>query len=267
MPLSAFYMEQLRVTLVQSFLYWEDKTANFRQFEQKLAPMVGQTDLVVLPEMFTTGFSMNAAALAENMQGSTMQWLRTQAAQLNAVVTGSFIAEDNGRYYNRLVWMLPDGEYAVYDKRHLFTYAQEHQHYAAGQQRLLVQWRGWKILPLICYDLRFPVWSRNTEDYDLLLYVANFPERRSYAWKSLLIARAIENQAYTIGVNRVGKDGNDIYYAGDSMILDYAGQPLYQLSHLEGVFTTSLSYTAQQKFRQRFAFLQDRDTFTINLSE
>ncbi len=256
-------MENLRITLIQSSLYWEDKNANLRQFAQKLAPLAGKTELVVLPEMFTTGFSMNAAALAEGMQDQTMQWLGDQAAALGAAITGSFIATENGHFYNRLVWMRPDFSYDTYDKRHLFTLAQEHHHYTAGQKHLLVEWQGWKILPLICYDLRFPVWSRNVHDYDLLLYVANFPERRNHAWKSLLIARAIENLAYTVGVNRIGNDGNGIYHSGDSTLLDYAGQTLYQVSHIEDIFTATLSYQAQQDFRQRFAFLQDRDDFSV----
>lgn len=256
-------MENLRITLIQTSLYWEDKVANLRQFDQKLAPLTGQTDLVILPEMFTTGFSMRAAALAEGMQDQTMQWLSEKANDTQAVITGSFIAEENGKFFNRLVWMRPNGSYETYDKRHLFTYAKEHHHYTAGKEHLLVELKGWKILPLVCYDLRFPVWSRNVQDYDLLIYVANFPERRSHAWKSLLVARAIENLAYTIGVNRVGNDGNDIYYSGDSVVLDFAGQNLYQISHVEDVFTTTLSYQALQEFRQRFAFLNDRDHFNL----
>ncbi len=257
-------MKNLRVTLIQSQIHWEKKPANLQTFGQKLVPLAGQTDLVVLPEMFTTGFSMNAPALAETMQGPTVQWLAEQAAALGAVVTGSFIAEDKGRFFNRLVWMQPDGTYALYDKRHLFTYAQEHHHYSPGTTPLIVEWMGWKIMPLICYDLRFPVWSRNVQNYDLLLYVANFPERRRHAWTSLLTARAIENLAYVIGVNRVGKDGNDIYYSGDSTLLDYAGQALYSVSHVEDVFTITLSMQNLQEFRQRFAFLNDRDAFTLH---
>lgn len=256
-------MKNLRITLVQTSLYWEDKVANLRQFDQMLTPLAGQTDLVILPEMFTTGFSMNAAALAEDMQGQTMQWLARKALDIQAVIAGSFIAKENEKFFNRLVWMRPDGSYETYDKRHLFTYAREHHYYTAGKEHLLVELKGWKILPLVCYDLRFPVWSRNVQDYDLLIYVANFPERRSHAWKSLLVARAIENLTYTIGVNRVGNDGNDIYYSGDSVLLDFAGQSLYQISHVEDVFTTTLSYQALQEFRQRFAFLNDRDHFNL----
>lgn len=258
-------MQNLRVTLVQTHLHWEDKTANLQQLEEKLILLAGHTDLIILPEMFTTGFSMNPEKLAEPMAGPTLQWLTMQARRLEAVVTGSFIAEENGNFYNRLVWMRPDGSYEQYDKRHLFTYAEEHQHYTAGKQRLLVELKGWRILPLICYDLRFPVWSRNVEYYDLLIYIANFPERRNYAWKALLVARAIENQAFTIGVNRVGNDGNDIYYSGDSCLIDHSGQVIHQVSHLENIFTTTLNYASQFEFRKRFAFLQDQDSFSFNI--
>lgn len=256
-------MENLRVTLVQTLLHWEDKAANLKQLEEKLSPLTGRTDLVILPEMFTTGFSMHPAQLAESMNDATMQWLTHQANALNAVVTGSFIATENGNYYNRLVWMRPDGSYETYDKHHLFTYAEEHLHYTAGTARLVVELKGWKILPLICYDLRFPVWSRNVEKYDLLFYVANFPERRHHAWKSLLVARAIENQVYTIGVNRVGNDGHDIYHSGDSCLINYAGEVVHQVRHLENIFTTTLSYQALLDYRNRFAFLQDQDAFYI----
>lgn len=257
-------MQNLRVSIVQANLHWEDKAANLDAFDRRLAPLTGLTDLIVLPEMFTTGFSMNPAPLAEPTDGPTLEWMAQQASATGAVITGSFIAQVENRYYNRLVWMQPDGVYATYDKRHLFTLAGEHRHYAPGNNRLVVEWKGWKILPLICYDLRFPVWSRNTVGYDLLLYVANFPERRNHAWKSLLLARAVENQSYTIGVNRVGADGHDVYHSGDSMLVDYQGQILYQLSHHEGVFTTSLARNLQLNFREKFNFLADQDEFLIN---
>lgn len=256
-------MQNLCVTTVQSSLHWEDKVQNLTMFDQKLQGLVGQTDLIILPEMFTTGFSMNAEGLAESMDGTTMQWLSQQAATTQAVITGSFIAMENGQYFNRLVWMQPDGNYQTYDKRHLFTLAGEQNHYSGGTERLIVEYKGWRICPLVCYDLRFPVWSRNTEHYDLLIYVANFPARRSHAWKSLLVARAIENQAYTIGLNRVGTDENGIYYSGDSVVLDYEGQMRYQISHTEDVFTTSLSYTDLQHFRSKLNFLPDQDRFEI----
>lgn len=255
-------MENLRVSLLQAELAWEDKAANLLRFGEKIDVLTAATDLILLPEMFTTGFSMNAPALAESMDGPTMQWLADQAAKSRAVVAGSFIALEKGRYYNRFVWMRPDGRWAAYDKRHLFAYAGEDQIYSPGEKRLMVELKGWKICPLICYDLRFPVWSRNTESYDLLLYVANFPERRRQAWMALLTARAIENQAYTIGVNRVGKDGQDIAYSGDSSVVDYEGNVLYRLAEVEGVHTIELSADAQQAFREKFPFLKDQDGFT-----
>lgn len=257
-------MENLRVSLLQAELIWEDKAANLQRFSEKIAALPPGTDLILLPEMFTTGFSMNAPALAETMDGLTLQWLAGQAAGSGAVVAGSFIALENERYYNRFVWMRPDGSFEVYDKRHLFAYAGEDNTYTAGEKKLIVSLKGWKICPLICYDLRFPVWSRNMEDYDLLLYVANFPERRRHAWKSLLIARAIENQVYTIGVNRVGKDGQDIAYSGDSCVVDYEGNLLYHLADVEGAPTIELSATAQQAFREKFPFLKDRDVFDVH---
>lgn len=256
--------EDLRVSLLQADLVWENKAANLKQFAEKIAPLAHKTDLIILPEMFTTGFSMQAAPLAEPMAGHTLQHLQQWAAATGAVITGSFIAAENSCFYNRLVWMRPDGTYETYDKRHLFTLADEHLTYTAGNKKLLVDLKGWKICPLICYDLRFPVWSRNAEAYDLLIYVANFPARRAAAWKGLLTARAIENQVYTIGVNRVGTDGKDHYYSGDSSLIDYEGIGLYTVAHVEDSFTVSLSYTRQQEFRRRFAFLADRDTFTVS---
>ena len=252
------------VTLIQARLNWENPEANRTYFSEKLAALQEPTDLIVLPEMFTTGFSMSPETLAEPMDGPTMQWLAEQARSKQAVITGSFIATENGQYFNRLVWMQPDGQLYTYDKRHLFTLAGEHEHYTPGQKHLIVEWKGWRIMPLICYDLRFPVWSRNTQGYDLLLYVANFPEIRSYAWQQLLTARAIENQAYTIGVNCVGKDGKGIQYSGDTVLHDYAGEVLYRVSHTEDVYTATLSKEDQNRFRQKFAFLQDRDAFIFN---
>ncbi|MEL6866081.1 MAG: amidohydrolase [Bacteroidota bacterium] len=253
----------LRLTTVQSTLHWEQIAANLAQFDQQLSGLEGKTDLVVLPEMFTTGFSMNAAALAESMEGPTVDWLRKKARAIGAVVTGSFIAKEDHRYYNRLVWMQPDGQYQYYDKKHLFTLADEHLTYTAGQKRLLVEWKGWTICPLICYDLRFPVWSRNTEDYDLLIYIANFPERRNHAWKSLLIARAIENQVFTVGVNRVGRDGKDISYSGDTALIDYLGNIRYQISQQNALATHHLSRQELRDARDRFRFLADRDPFNL----
>ncbi len=253
--------DHLRVSTVQCALSWEDKSANLRHIGQLLSGLEGHTDLVVLPEMFSTGFSMQAARLAEPMEGPTVQWMAAQAARLNAVVTGSFIAEAGGRYFNRLVWMHPGGKYETYDKRHCFSPAGEQEHYTPGSQRLLAEVKGWKVLPLICYDLRFPVWSRNVEGYHLLLYVANWPERRRHAWNSLLAARAIENQCYTIGVNRIGPDGNGIAHSGDSAVLDFMGHNLYHAAAREEVFTVELSLNKLQAFRTQWPFLADRDAF------
>jgi omega-amidase len=253
----------MKVTTIQARLNWENAEANRAYFSEKIAGLSEATDLVILPEMFSTGFSMNATALAETMDGPTLDWLRNEALKLGAAITGSFIAKDGDHYHNRLIWMQPDGQFFHYDKRHLFTFAGEHEHYDAGQKHLIVEWKGWKIMPLICYDLRFPVWSRNVQGYDLLIYVANWPEARSYAWQSLLTARAIENQAYTIGVNVVGQDGKGISYSGDTVIHNYAGEVLYRVSHTEDVFTLELDKTAQVEFRAKFAFLNDRDGFEL----
>lgn len=257
------FMENLRITTVQSTLHWEDRSANLHMFDEKTRMLKGRTDLIVLPEMFTTGFSMNAAAVAEKMDGPAVRWMRAKSAQLGAVVAGSLIIEEGGRFFNRLIWMRPDGKLLHYDKRHLFTLAKEHETYMAGRDKLIAEWRGWKICPLICYDLRFPVWSRNAEDYDLLLYVANWPEKRSYHWRQLLIARAIENQAYTVGVNRVGEDGKGLGYTGDTSVIDYSGKVVYCVSGAEDVFTCLLSKEKMSGYREKLNFLGDRDEHEI----
>ena len=254
----------LRLTLFQSQLIWEDIDANLQQFTQKFAAIAkDSTDLILLPEMFTTGFSMNAVALAETMEGKTVNWLREMAAAKGAVVCGSAIIKDGQKYVNRLLWVRPDGTISTYDKRHCFTLAGEHEHFSAGTERLIVTCKEWKICPLICYDLRFPVWSRNDCDYDLLFYIANWPNKRNEAWKSLLRARAIENQAYTVGVNRVGLDEKQLRYSGDSAVIDYAGQIRYQVTEVEDCFSVSLSWEEQEVFRQKLQFLADRDQFEI----
>jgi omega-amidase len=255
--------EQLRISTVQAALAWEDIEANLAMFSSELAPLAGLTDVVILPEMFTTGFSMAASRLAEPMNGRTMGWLAAQSAKLGAAVTGSFIATEGGQFFNRLVWMRPDGSFELYDKRHLFSPAAEHETYTAGQRKLVTEWLGWKICPLICYDLRFPVWSRNVEDYDLLLYVANWPERRSHHWRQLLIGRAIENQCYVAGVNRCGTDGMGLHYAGDSAVVDYSGKLLYQITDAANIFTISLSLEMLHSYRESLQFLADSDDFEI----
>lgn len=255
--------ELLRLSLVQCDLEWEHKTANLERIEALIEPLKGQTDVVALPEMFTTGFSMRPEFLAEPMDGSTLRWMAGQAAALDVSLTGSFIAAESGQYFNRLVWMYPDGHYLTYDKRHCFRPAGEQEHYTPGFRQLLVEWKGWKIMPLICYDLRFPVWSRNIHDYDLLLYVANWPERRVYPWNTLLRARAIENQSYTAGVNRVGVDGNGVAHSGDSVVLDFMGMPMQMASQISTVLTVTLSRSSQQEFRKNWPFWMDMDGFTL----
>ncbi len=253
----------MKVSLIQTALSWEDPAANLDQIGAQLAQLSASTDLVVLPEMFTTGFTMNPASVAEQTNGLTLDWLRRQAAQLDAAITGSFVVEENGNFYNRLAWVFPDGKFKTYDKRHLFTLAGEDQFYTAGTERLIVEWKGWKICPLICYDLRFPVWSRNDVEYDLLIYVANWPERRRHHWRSLLMGRAIENQVYTIGLNRVGVDGKDIRYTGDSCVIDYNGEIRASLAIDTSTVTIELDKASQAAFRERYAFLADQDQFTI----
>jgi omega-amidase len=260
-------MENLKVATIQTTLEWENKKANFDLFDALINPLQDKNiDVIVLPEMFTTGFSMQPEKFAEKEKDSnTLEWLKEKARESNAAICGSFIIKENGNYFNRLYWVQPDGVFFKYDKRHLFSLANEHEHYTAGKEKIIVTWRGWKICTLICYDLRFPVWSRNTENYDLLIYVANWPERRSHHWKSLLVARAIENQSYCIGVNRIGFDGNQIYHSGDSTIVDFEGNILYQKTHEKDVFIASLSLQNQMNFRAKFPFLDDKDIFLTNI--
>jgi len=258
-------MKDLRVTTVQADLIWEDATANRNAFAEQLLPIAGKTDLIILPEMFSTGFSMHPAPLAEPMDGPTVSWMADMAQQTNAVLTGSLIIEDNGHYYNRLIWMPPNGSVQYYDKRHLFTMAGEHETYTAGTQLLLTEVCGWKVCPLVCYDLRFPVWSRNTEGCDLMFYVASWPSKRDYAWKSLLLARAIENQCFVIGVNRVGEDGNGYQYSGDSRVIPPLGDRLlYAGTDKAELITHVLSAGLITEVRERFPFLLDRDSFIIS---
>lgn len=247
----------MRITIVQTRLQWEDGTTNRTLLAEKMKYLQGRTDVVVLPEMFTTGFSMRATALSEPLEGPTVAWMAEQAAFLNAALTGSFICCENKQYFNRLVWMYPNGDYLLYDKKHLFALAGEHEHYTPGQQRLLVKWQDWTICPLVCYDLRFPEWSRNTlaAPYDLLLYVANWPARRARHWQALLTARAIENQCFTVGVNICGTDGQGLEYQGDSCIVDYVGRVLVSLTAQEGIFTATLDRSLQQAYRQQLPFL------------
>jgi len=265
-------MSTLTVTLIQTNLHWEDKAANLAMLCDKINGIKERTEIVVLPEMFSTGFSMRPEALAETMDGPTVSWMRETAAAKRIILTGSFICKEEQegtiQYYNRLLWMLPNGQYGVYDKRHRFGYAGEDNHYTAGNKRLIASVKGWKINLQVCYDLRFPVWARqqprlDSPEYDLLLYVANWPERRSHAWKTLLQARAIENQCYVVGVNRVGNDGNAIYHSGDSLVADPLGEVLYTCKDAEDVHTIVLEKTHLDDIRKRLPFLKDADDFQL----
>ncbi|WEK36879.1 MAG: nitrilase family protein [Candidatus Pseudobacter hemicellulosilyticus] len=328
-------MSSLTVSLIQSNLHWEDKAANLQQLEKKILA-IERPQLVVLPEMFSTGFSMKPALLAETMDGPAVQWMRELAARKRVILTGSLIIEEGGHYFNRLIWMLPNGQLGYYDKRHLFGYAGEHEKYTPGAKRLIATVNGWRVNLQVCYDLRFPVWARqqlypaaegaalealakqaaqqtvlpeqqdngsaenhhqpsaagrtdtqtapgssqikNTPtaqqpafseetvpaEYDLLVYVANWPERRNHAWKTLLQARAIENQCYVIGVNRVGNDGNNYYHSGDSMLVDPLGEVLFTKAHEEVVYTTTLEKEKLEGIRSKLPFLKDADDFMIS---
>ncbi len=273
-------MSNLTISLIQTRLHWEDKPANLQMLEEKIMRIAEKTEIVVLPEMFSTGFSMRPEELAETMEGETVQWMKRIAAQKKVILTGSVIIQEEAAdgqisYYNRLIWMLPNGHYGVYDKRHRFAYAGEDDHYTAGNKRLIASVKGWKINLLVCYDLRFPVWARQSPpqlrergpgaemEYDVLIYVANWPERRIHAWKTLLQARAIENQCYAVGVNRVGDDGNKIHYSGESMIVDPLGEVLYTKKDEEDICTITLEKTHLDSVRDKFPFWKDADDFMI----
>jgi predicted amidohydrolase len=256
-------MSTLTVTIVQADLAWHDAAGNREQFETAIEGLLEPTDLIVLPEMFTTGFSMNAPDLAETMDGDSVTWMRDMAIKSNAAVCGSIIIADNQQYFNRFICASPTGNLQCYDKRHLFRLADEQDHYAPGDELVTFNLKGWRICPMICYDLRFPVWSRNRDSYDLLLYVANWPDRRHHAWATLLRARAIENLSYVAGVNRTGTDGNDIPYAGGSSIIGFLGEDLANLDDREGTAAADLDLEKLAAFRDRFAFHEDADKFTI----
>jgi len=261
-------MKDLRISLVQTHLQWEDIAGNLQQLEAKLQSIPIGTHIVVLPEMFSTGFSMQPERLAETMQGNTILWMKKMAESKKCIITGSLIIQENDCYYNRLIWMLPNGQMGFYDKRHCFAYAGEDKHYTPGNKRLIASVNGWKINLQICYDLRFPVWARqqanNPPEYDVLIYVANWPEKRIHAWKSLLIARAIENQCYVIGVNRIGNDGNGIAHSGDSMAINPLGEILWHEANKEAIGDVTLSSNFLNEVRSRFPFLADADKFSIH---
>ena len=267
-------MHDLKITLLQSDIHWEDIGANLAMFEEKIWRVGDTSDVIVLPEMFTTGFTMNAPRLAELMNMRTTKWMRQMADQTGALILGSFIVNVHGRFYNRLLWMEPGGNHKTYDKRHLFRMANEQKTYSAGESLLIGTWKGWRICPLICYDLRFPVWSRNRFDittrdlsYDVLVYVANWPTARADAWNLLLKARAIENLSYVVGVNRVGIDGNGIEYNGDSSFIGPKGEVIFHTEGVETIKTLELNANSLQAFRDKFAAYLDADDFTIEQFE
>ena len=262
-------MSSLTLTIIQTDLSWENKAANLQRLKEKIEAMDERTEIVVLPEMFSTGFTMVPELFAETMEGETIAWMKERAENNKIIITGSLIIEEDGQYFNRLIWMLPNGEMGHYDKRHLFGYGDEDKHYTAGNKRLIASVKGWRINLQVCYDLRFPVWSRQQyvsmeSEYDLLIYVANWPERRSHAWKTLLCARAIENQCFVAGVNRVGKDNKNVYFSGDSLVIDPLGQVLYHMPDAEDVFTITLQKEEVDKVRTQFPFWKDADAFTIH---
>jgi len=262
-------MSSLTLTLIQTNLFWEDKKANLEMLQQKIESFKEKTEIVILPEMFSTGFSMNAKILAEKMDGETVSWMKKIASEKKIILTGSVIIEEDGKYFNRLIWMLPNGHFGVYDKRHLFAFGDEHNHYSPGNKKLVASVKGWKINLQICYDLRFPVWSRQNpgefqNKYDVLINVANWPEKRSIAWKTLLRARAIENQCFVAGVNRVGEDGNKISYDGHSSIIDPLGEIIYEKNKDEDIFTFTLQKEKVIETRHKFPFWKDADFFTLS---
>ena len=258
--------EPITITLIQSDLYWEDPEANRASFEEKLWRIGQATDIVVLPEMFSTGFTMNAGSLAEPMNFKTQKWMQQQAIRLNAVLVGSIIVKEDNLFYNRLIWANPSGDIQYYDKKHLFRMAEEHDVFTSGIQRILVKHKGWKICPLICYDLRFPVWSKNNFDehsqefdYDILIYVANWPQKRVQAWNDLLKARAIENSTYTIGLNRIGEDGNGIPFNGQSVVISPKGNIELNMEDKESIQSITLQYSDLERYRQKFPTHLDWD--------
>ena len=272
-------MSSLTITSIQTNIIWEDKQANLQLLEKKINSIQQPTEIVVLPEMFSTGFSMQPELFAETMDGETVNWMKRMAISKKIILTGSIIVKEESNFFNRLIWMLPNGQFGYYDKRHLFAFAHENQHYTAGNKRLIASVKGWKINLQICYDLRFPVWARQSSllppdrglvgevllEYDLLINVANWPQKRRHAWQTLLAARAIENQCYVIGVNRVGNDGNNIYHSGDSLAINPLGETLYHKPDEEDIHTITFVKNDLEAIRNKFPFWKDGDYFTLGL--
>ena len=259
-------MQDLTITTIQTHLYWQDIDKNLAHFDLKIEEIVGPTDIIILPEMFSTGFTMKPEELAECHGGKAFSWMQKKAFEKQCVVVGSLSVKDESNFYNRLYWVNPDGSYQYYDKRHLFRMGNEHLHYTGGNNKVIIEYKGWKICPLVCYDLRFPVWSRNTKanSYDILIYVANWPEVRSYPWKQLLVARAIENQVYVVGVNRIGNDGKGIAHSGDSCCINPKGDVMtITKANEDKTETITLSYSFLNEFRKVFPVMLDGDDFEI----
>ena len=253
----------MKIALIQTSLIWENPTENRSHLAQKITGFMEDVDLIVLPEMFSSGFTMNPKAVAETMQGETVSWLQHLAKAKDCAITGSLVIEENGNYYNRLVFVFPTGEIKTYDKKHLFSLAGENEFYAAGKDKLILEYKGYKICPLICYDLRFPVFSRNVENYDVLLYVANWPKPRVNAWDILLKARSVENMCYTIGVNRIGKDHNHHEYVGHTQVIDFMGEYVLEPQEADAVFIVELNKAKLLQTRSKLAFLNDKDNFQL----
>lgn len=253
----------MKIALVQTDLVWENINENIKNFEAKINDLASDTDLIILPEMFSTGFTMHPQKVAESENGKTVSWMVQTAIRTQKAITGSLVIEENGNFYNRLFFVYPNGTYKKYDKRHLFSLAGEHHNYTAGAEKLIVKYKDWNICLLVCYDLRFPVFSRNTEDYDLLIYVANWPTKRIDAWDILLKARAVENMVYTLGVNRIGTDKNQNEYPGHSQLVDYLGKHIIEPQTVEGNFYVTLDKKPQNEIREKLGFLNDRDSFSI----
>lgn len=254
-------MQDLKITIIQPDIIWENPQANLDKYSQWIEN-IEETDIILLPEMFTTGFSMKPENLKELMNGNSVAWMKKVAADKNVAVVGSLIIKENKQIFNRALWVFPDGTIQKYDKRHLFTMGQERLHYSHGEEKTIVEFKGWKFCPLICYDLRFPVWARNSEDYDVILFMSNWPSPRHHVWKNLLISRAIENQAYCFGINRTGIDGTGLSYSGDSVCVSPKGKADF-MGDKESIQTFKISYSELHNFRKSFPLLNDRDNFKI----
>ncbi len=263
-------MSNIKVTLIQTSLHWENPEANREMLEKKINKIKEPTEIIILPEVFTTGFTMEPANCADSNEGKTFRWMKQTAAKKNTVITGSIATKENDKFYNRLIWMQPDGNYYQYDKKHLFSFAGETKNYTPGKKRVIVEYKGWKILLLICYDLRFPVWCKNNFnpqngfDYDCIINIANWPAPRSNHWSILLMARAIENQAYVAGVNRVGKDAKGTDHSGDSALINPLGEHLSTITPFEEkTETITMERARLDDFRKKFGVANDWDKFKL----